>query len=110
MKYMLLIHVPADDDTSPHVYAEYGAFAEELGAAGKMLAGEELADPKSATLVRLRDGERMVTDGPFAETREHLAGFFLVEAADHDEAVGYAAKIPGARTGTIEVRALAEEH
>jgi hypothetical protein len=108
MKYMLLIHTPADAEGSPEMYAEYGAFAEEVAKAGKMLAGEELADPATATLVRVRDGERLVTDGPFAETREHLGGYFLVEADDHDEAVALAAKIPGARNGTIEVRALAE--
>jgi hypothetical protein len=112
MRYILLIHT---DPTTERVdaeamYAEYGAFAEELGKAGKMLGGDELVDADTATLVRVRDGERLVTDGPYSETKEHLGGFFVVEAADLDEAIGYAAKIPGAKHGTIEVRALVDSH
>lgn len=113
MKYILLIYTdPATERVDAEaMYAEYGAFAGELAAAGKMLGGDELTDPQTGTLVRVRDGERLVTDGPYSETKEHLGGFFLVEAADLDEAIGYAAKIPGARQGTIEVRALVEnEH
>ena len=110
MKYILLIYTdptgePTDTDD---MYAEYGAFAAELAQAGKMLGGDELSDAQTGTLVRVRDGERLVTDGPYSETKEHLAGYFLVEAADLDEAIGYAAKIPGARHGTIEVRAVVE--
>jgi hypothetical protein len=111
MKYILLIHtdMAAFDGDVEAMYAEYGAFAGSLGEAGKMVAGEELADPATATLVQLRAGERVVTDGPYSATKEHLGGFFVVEAADLDEAIGYAARIPGAKHGTIEVRALAEE-
>ena len=112
MKYILLIYT---DPTTERVdteamYAEYGAFAGELAQAGKMVAGDELADAETGTLVRVRDGERLVVDGPYSETKEHLGGYFVVEAADLDEAIGYAAKIPGARYGTIEVRALVEQH
>jgi hypothetical protein len=112
MRYLLLIHTdPTDERENPEaMYAEYGAFAARLGEAGKLLGGEELSDPATGTLVSVRDGDRVVTDGPYSATKEHLGGYFLVEAADLDEAVGYAAQIPGARYGTIEVRALAEQH
>ncbi len=106
MKYMLLIHVPEDDDASPDVYAEYGKLAAELTERGKMVDGNELA--RSSTLVRVRSGERLVTDGPFTETKEHLAGYFVVEADDLDEAIDWASRIPGSRTGTIEVRTFAD--
>ena len=110
MKYMLLIYTdPANERADEQaMYAEYGAFAESLAQAGKMLGGDELTDPQTGTLVRVREGERLVVDGPYSETKEHLGGYFLVEAADLDEAIGYAARIPGARYGTIEVRALVE--
>ena len=110
MKYILLIYTdPTNERTDTEaMYAEYGAFAEDLARNGKMVAGDELTDPQTGTLVRVRDGERLVTDGPYSETKEHLGGYFVVEAADLDEAIGYAAKIPGARHGTIEVRALVE--
>jgi hypothetical protein len=111
MKYVLLIYgdqsMPADV-TAEEMYAEYGALAEELAQGGKLRGGEELTDPETGTLVRVRDGERLVTDGPYSETKEHLGGFFLIEAADLDEAIAYAAKIPGARNGVIEVRACVD--
>ena len=111
MKYMLLIYTDPVSDRSGDVeamYAEYGALAKELAEAGKMVAGDELSDAQTGTLVRVRDGERLVTDGPYSETKEHLGGYFVVEAADLDEAIGWAAKIPGAKHGTIEVRTIAE--
>ena len=74
------------------------------GPAGNYLAGAPLQPTSAATSVRVRDGKRPVTDGPFAETREQLGGYYLVEAKDLDEAIGLAARIPGARAGTIEVR------
>ena len=112
MKYMLLIYTDptAERADEEAMYAEYAAFASELGQAGKMVAGDELTDPQTGTLVRVRDGDRLVTEGPYSETKEHLGGYFVVEAADLDEAIGYAAKIPGAKHGTIEVRALVENH
>lgn len=110
MKYILLIYTDptAGGDDDETTMAEYGAFAGGLAQAGKLVAGDELADAQTGTLVRVRDGDRLVTDGPYSETKEHLAGYFVVEAADLDEAIGHAAKIPGARHGTIEVRALVE--
>jgi hypothetical protein len=111
MKYILLIHTDPTDDRAGDVeamYAEYGKFAAGLAEAGKMVAGDELQDPSTATLVRVRAGERLVTDGPYSATKEHLGGYFVIEAADLDEAIGHAAQIPGARHGTIEVRPLAE--
>lgn len=110
MKYILLINTDETgaDEPAETIHEQYNAFAGQLAQAGKMLGGDELADPQTGTLVRVRDGERLVTDGPYSETKEHLGGYFVVEAADLDEAIGYAAQIPGARYGTIEVRALNE--
>ena len=89
------------------VYARYRAFGESAGA--KVLDGAELAATRGATTVRVRDGETVVTDGPFAETKEALGGFYLLECADLDEAAELAAQIPGAATGAIELRAAHEE-
>jgi hypothetical protein len=110
MRYILLIHTdPAYEyDDVEAMYAEYGAFAARLAESGKGLGGDELTESDTATLVRVRDGERLVTDGPYSATKEHLGGYFLVEAADLDEAIGWAEQIPGARHGTIEVRALVD--
>ena len=82
----------------------YGAFGQEIEDSGVYVAGEGLQPTATATTVRVRDGERLVTDGPFAETREQLGGFYLLECKDLDEAIGWAAKIPGAQVGSIEVR------
>jgi hypothetical protein len=84
--------------------AAYGAFGQELEAAGAFLGGEGLQPTSTATTVRVRDGEPELTDGPFAETREQLGGFYLLECRDLDEAVRWAAKIPGAKHGCVEVR------
>jgi hypothetical protein len=89
------------------VYARYRSFGENAGA--KVLDGAELAPTRSATTVRVRDGETVVTDGPFAETKEALGGFYLLECATLDEATELAAQIPGAATGSIELRAAHEE-
>ena len=89
------------------VYARYRSFGEN--ARGKVLDGAELAATRSATTVRVRDGETVVTDGPFAETKEALGGFYLLECATLDEATELAAQIPGAATGSIELRAAHEE-
>jgi hypothetical protein len=89
------------------VYDRYRAFA--AVAAAKILNGAELAPTTAATTVRIRDGQRIVTDGPFAETKEALGGFFLLECSDLDEAAQVAAQIPGAATGAIELRAAHEE-
>ena len=85
-------------------YEQYRVFADEAGKAGVMVAGAELASTRDATTVRVRDGETLVTDGPYAEVKEALGGYFLFECKTMDEAVEYAAKIPGAEHGAVEVR------
>jgi len=114
MKYMLLIH---DDEQAwgkmsqeeqQRIYGEYGQFGAQIKSTGQYLAGAQLQPTSTATSVRVRDGKRLVTDGPFAETREQLGGYYLVEARNLDEAIDIAAKIPSARIGTIEVRPVVE--
>ena len=90
------------------IMGEYRQFSQELAATGKMVTGAQLQPVSAATSVRVRNGKRLLTDGPFAETREQLGGYYLVEAKDLDEAIGLAARIPSARVGTIEVRPLVE--
>ena len=109
MQYALLIYTPEPEtEPAPEVLAEqmagYDAFSEHLRARGAMKAGEALDSTATATTVRVVDGRTITTDGPFAETKETLGGFYLVEAADLDEAIAFAAMIPGAKTGCIEVR------
>ncbi len=111
MKYMLLIY--GDEGTlnqteREHCYQESSQLAHDIDAAGKFLSTAPLQATSTATSVRVRGGRRLVTDGPFAETREQLGGYFLIEAEDLDEAIGFAAQIPGARWGTVEVRPVVE--
>ena len=110
MKYVCLIYddekiwetmTPAE---SGAMMGEYFAFTEQIKAAGNYKAGEALQPIATATTVRIRGGVLQTTDGPFAETREQLGGFYLVDAANLDEAIAIAARIPSARTGSIEVR------
>src|SRR6201988_598863 len=114
MKYMLLIYhdEPSWDAITEaerqEVYLEYRKLREELTSRGQFITGSQLQPITTATSVRVRDGKELVTDGPFAETHEQLGGYFLVEAKDLDEATSIAARIPAARTGTIEVRPLVE--
>ena len=96
-----------DDEQRKAVYAQYNAFGESAG--DKIAGGAELAPTRTATTVRVRDGETIVTDGPFAETKEALGGFYLLECADLDEAAKLAAGIPGAATGSIELRPVHEQ-
>src|SRR5215204_4429211 len=84
--------------------ADYMRLTEEMRAAGVFLAGEGLQPVTTATTVRVPNGERLVTDGPFAETKEQLAGFYVLDCKDLDEAIDWAAKIPGAQSGCVEVR------
>jgi hypothetical protein len=114
MKYVLLIHHDeqawdklSEAERQP-ILSEYRQLRQQLLASGQYLDGAPLQPTWVATSVRVRNGKRLVTDGPFAETREQLGGFFLIDAKDLDEAVGIAARIPTARTGTIEVRPLVE--
>ena len=85
---------------------EYMEFARSISTSGHYVGGARLDSVQKATTVRVRDGKRQVTDGPFAETKEQLGGYFLIEAKDLDEAIGLAARIPGARFGSIEVRPI----
>jgi hypothetical protein len=86
------------------VTAEYAAYTQSIIQSGHFKAGDGLQPTTTATTVRVRDGKTLTTDGPFAETREQLAGYYLVDAKDLDTALGLAARIPGAKTGSIEVR------
>ena len=86
------------------VYAKYRAFSNDAREAGVMVGGAELASTRDATTVRVRDGEALVTDGPYAEVKEALGGYYLFECESMDEAVEYAARIPGAEHGAVEVR------
>ena len=88
--------------------AEYMAFGEEMGKRGVLTGGERLRQTTDATSVQVRDGEVLTSDGPFAETKEQIGGFYLVDCKDLDEAIEVASKIPGARDGTIEVRPVWE--
>jgi hypothetical protein len=90
------------------IYGEYRKLREELQSRGQFLNGSQLQSITTATNVRVPDGKELVTDGPFAETHEQLGGYFLIEAKNLDEATAIAARIPSARTGTIEVRPLVE--
>jgi hypothetical protein len=107
MKYMLLIY--HDEQTLSETerqecYAESTQLAQQIHASGQYLAANPLHPTSMATSVRVRKGKRLVTDGPFAETREQLGGYFLIEANNLDDAIGIAARIPMARKGTVEVR------
>jgi hypothetical protein len=107
MKYMLLIYLEENalnQAEREHCYQESAELAHELHRNGQFLASSPLQPVSTATTVRVRDGRRLVTDGPFAETREQLGGYYLVDAKDLDEAIGIAGRIPGARVGTVEIR------
>jgi len=111
MQYALLIYTEEPTEEPPaeamaKELAGYDVFTRHLQDRGAMRAGEGLQPIASATTVRVRDGQTIATDGPFAETKEVLGGFYLVEAADLDEAIAYAAMIPGAAHGSIEVRPI----
>ena len=111
MKYMLLIYQDEQVQTDSErqaCYVESTALAHDLKSKGQYLATSPLQPVATATSVRIRDGKRIVTDGPFAETREQLGGYFMIEARDLDEAIGIAARIPGARKGTVEIRPVIE--
>src|SRR5438270_10048649 len=107
MRYMLLVYGDEnalDEKAREACYRESVQLTHDLDAAGQYLAAAPLHPTSMATSVRLRDGKRLVTDGPFAETREQLGGYYLIDAADLDEAIAIAERIPAARWGTIEVR------
>jgi hypothetical protein len=111
MKYMLLVYLDEQvlSETERELcYVKSAQLAREIHASGKYLDASPLHPVSTATSVRIRDGKRLVTDGPFAETREQLGGYYLVNAKDLDEALAIAERIPGARWGTIEVRPVME--
>jgi hypothetical protein len=114
VKYMLMIcrDEPVWDKLSPNerqqIYADTVKLSEELTTRGQYLGGYPLHPSSSATSVRVRDGKRLVTDGPFAETREQLGGYMLIDVEDLDEAIAIAARVPLARTSTVEVRPVRE--
>jgi len=111
MKYMLLIYTDEQAWTEAErerCFAESTELAYRLKANGQFLATAPLQSVSTATSIRIRDGKRLVTDGPFAETREQLGGYFLIDAKDLDEAMDVAASIPGARKGSVEIRPVLE--
>ena len=111
MKYMLLVYLDEQamtDEEREHCYVESAQLTQELNAQGKYLSASPLHSVATATSVRVRDSKRIVTDGPFAETREQLGGYYVIEAADLDEAIGIAERVPPARFGTVEIRPVME--
>ena len=111
MKYMLLIYGDENaltESAREHCYEESLQLVHEIKGQGKYLAASPLHHPSTATSVRVRDGKRLVTDGPFAETKEQLGGFYMVDVDNLDEAISIAQRIPAARWGTVEVRPVVE--
>ena len=108
MQYMLLIYHneknPLSQSEQTTMYQEYMAFTQDIVKNGKFKAGDPLQPTSTATTVQVRNGKTITTDGPFAETKEQLGGYYLVDAKDLDEALAIAARIPGAKHGSIEVR------
>ncbi|HEY2379984.1 MAG TPA: YciI family protein [Terriglobia bacterium] len=111
MKYMLLVYLDEQalgESERTECYVKSVELAREIQASGNYLDASPLHPTSTATSIRLREGKRLVTDGPFAETREQLGGFYLIDAKDLDEAMAIAERIPGARFGTIEIRPVME--
>jgi hypothetical protein len=112
MQYLLLIYgneqnrADVSQADASAMTSEYMAFTESIARSGNYKGGNALQPSKTATTVRVRNGKRQTTDGPFAETREQLGGYYLVDAKDLDEAIGIAERIPGSRVGSIEVRPI----
>jgi hypothetical protein len=111
MKYMMLVYLDEQalsDAEREHCYVESAQLARELNSSGQYLDASPLHSVSTATSVRVRDGRRLVTDGPFAETREQLGGYYLIEAENLDEAIAIAEKVPPVRFGTVEIRPVME--
>ena len=112
MKYLLLIYenegawASMPEAEQGKVYQEYMSYSQSIRGSGHYLAGQALQPVSTATTVRVKNGKTVTTDGPFAETREQLGGYYLVEAKDLDEAISLGARIPGAKYGSIEVRPI----
>jgi hypothetical protein len=116
MQYMLLIYGSEDswaalsEEEREAIYEQYFALSRELRERGALVSSHELQPTLTATSVRVRDAETVVTDGPFAETKEALGGYYLIEAESIDEAIEWASRIPSARDGTIEIRPAVMDH
>ena len=111
MKYMMLVYMDEQamtDSEREHCYVESAQLTQELNAGGQYMGAGPLHPISTATSVRVRDGKRLVTDGPFAETREQLGGYYLIDAKDLDDAIRIAERIPPARFGTVEIRPVME--
>lgn len=111
MKYMLLVYLDEQamsDTEREHCYVESAQFTQELSANGQYLGAGPLHPVSTATSVRVRAGKRLVTDGPFAETREPLGGYYLIDAKDLDDAIRIAERIPPVKFGTVEIRPVME--
>jgi hypothetical protein len=111
MKYMLLVYLNEQamtDSEREHCYVESAQLTQQLNSSGQYLDASPLHPISTATSVRVREGKRLVTDGPFAETREQLGGYYLIDAHDLDEAIRIAERVPPARFGTIEIRPVME--
>ena len=115
MQYMCLIYgdengraTTMSEEDQNAMFAAYGEFTESIKSSGHMVGGDALHPASTATTVRVRDGETLVTDGPFAETKEQLGGYYLIEAKDLNDAIRVAAQIPSSRIGSIEVRPIME--
>src|ERR1700743_603604 len=112
MQYLLMIYrseaelLKKSDAERVKIAADYGTYTQSIIQSGHFKAGDGLQPTTTATTVRVREGKILTTDGPFAETREHLAGYYLVEAKNLDEAIGLAARIPNAKDGSVEVRPI----
>ena len=111
MKYMMLVYLDEQvmsDSEREHCYVESADLAQQLSSSGNYIQASPLHPVSTATSVRVRDGKRLVTDGPFAETREQLGGYYLIDARDLDEAIEIAERIPPSRFGTVEIRPVME--
>src|SRR6266513_1321648 len=111
MKYMLMVYLDEQamtDEEREHCYVESAQLTQDLNASGNYLSASPLHPVATATSVRVRDGKRIVTDGPFAETREQLGGYFIIDVRDLDEAIGIAGRLPSASLGTVEIRPIME--
>jgi hypothetical protein len=114
MRYLMMINTPEIEDTklteaeAGARFGEYGKWMEEAAAGGHLLGGERLHPTTTATTVRVRNGETLTTDGPFAETTEQIGGYYLMDCKDIDQAIELAAKLPGANHGSVEVRPIWE--
>ena len=111
MKYMLLVYLDEQalsEMDREHCYVESAQLARDLSAGGKYISAGPLHPVATATSVRVRNGKRLITDGPFAETREQLGGYYLIDAKDLDEAMSIAERVPVAKVGTIEIRPVLE--